>query len=320
MKRILAVLLACAAVLSAASCSSGSSSASESKADTTTAESQTENDPETESEAEPEPEPLVLDDTPLVVPELEIPDLETVKAEYAAAEKERAELYEKLSKEYDHPVINITTEGGKKIKKKDEYSAAVIDLFNCDEQYKLSAAGGVKVRGNSTADQGREKPYRIKFEEKHNMLGLHDGEEYKSWVLLKSNWNLVPDYMAFNLAKKIFGGEYYSSDVEYVNVYVNGKYMDLYILCEQNQAQRLGLVEPEEGTNEADIGYFVEMDNYPGESSLLHSRIFNRAHQGYRRREPHTCLGGIQRQEQDKYSGAAGLHREIYQGRLADRL
>ena len=107
----------------------------------------------------------------------------------------------------DAPCISITTEGEAKVRSKDKYTACVVDVFNCDDQFKLSAAGGIKVRGNSTADQGDEKPYRLKFEEKHNMLGLHDGNEYKSWVLLRSYWNFAPDYTAFNLAKAIFDGK-----------------------------------------------------------------------------------------------------------------
>lgn len=161
------------------------------------------------------------------------------------------------------PVVHILTYENQRVLSKDEYVTSVIDVFNCGEEYRLTAEGGVKVRGNSTAD-GSEKPYRIKFDKKQNMLGLHDGEKFKSWVLLRSQWNLIPDFMGFSLAETIFDGEYYSSDCTYVNVYMNGKYLGLYLLCEQNQAceGRVEVYEPKKGETQTDIGYFIEMDNY----------------------------------------------------------
>lgn len=161
------------------------------------------------------------------------------------------------------PVVHILTYENKRVLSKEEYVTSVIDVFNCGEEYRLTAEGGVKVRGNSTAD-GSEKPYRIKFDKKQNMLGLHDGEKFKSWVLLRSQWNLVPDFMGFSLAETIFDGEYYCSDCTYVNVYMNGKYLGLYLLCEQNQATegRVEVYEPKKDETQTDIGYFIEMDNY----------------------------------------------------------
>lgn len=201
-----------------------------------------------------------------------------MEKQYKAKSAELAGFFGKVRKEKDFPAINITTLDEKKILSKDEYVTSVIDVFNCDEKYVLSAEGGVKVRGNSTADQGDEKPYRIKFNDKHNMLGLNGGKEFKSWVLLRSYWNLAPDYMAFNLAKEIFDGEYYCSDCKYVNLYLNGEYAGIYLLAEQNQAAKGRVEVTEAKADEApeDIGYFIEMDNYAGDEhpyfTVLHSK------------------------------------------------
>lgn len=175
-------------------------------------------------------------------------------------------LIEKTSKSQTMPVVHITTYNNERVLSKEYYVDSVIDVFNCGEEYRLTAQGGVKVRGNSTAD-GNEKPYRIKFEKKQNMLGLHDGMKFKSWVLLRSQWNLIPDYTGFSLAEEIFDGEYYSSDSTYVNVYMNGKYLGLYLLCEQNQSGegRVEVYEPEKDELQPEIGYFLEMDNYANE-------------------------------------------------------
>ena len=176
-------------------------------------------------------------------------------------------LFDEISEVVEFPAINITTLDEEKILSKDEYVTSVVDVVNCDESFVLSAEAGVKVRGNSTADQDDEKPYRIKFTEKHNVLGLHDGKEYKSWVLLRSYWNLCPDYMAFKLAKAIFDGEYYCTDCAYVNLFINGKYAGLYLLAEQNQAAkgRVEVYEPSKGETQTEIGFLIELDNYAGE-------------------------------------------------------
>jgi len=172
---------------------------------------------------------------------------------------------ESIGGEKDHPCIRITTEEGQPILSRKEYVPAEIRVFNCDAAYELTAEGGIRVRGNSTAEQGDEKPYRIKFTEKQNLLGLHDGKKYKSWVLLRAYENLATDYMAFHLAKAIFGGKYYSSDSCYVNLYINDVYRGIYVLCEQSQAAkgRIDVYEPHEDETGIEIGYLLEMDNYP---------------------------------------------------------
>ena len=192
------------------------------------------------------------------------PDASDIESWYALQKNDIDRRLEEISAEKDHPCVYVTTLDGQAILSRDQYVPAMIDVFNCEEEFRLTAPGGIRVRGNSTAEQGDEKPYRIKFEKKQNMLGLHDGRAYKSWVLLRSYRYLAPDYMAFNLAEAIFGGKYYSSDCVYVNLYLNGQHAGVYVLCEQNQAAkgRISVNEPEEGDERTDVGYLVEMDNY----------------------------------------------------------
>ena len=206
----------------------------------------------------------------LVMPEAEIDttneDGKKMYQQYMDQKEKYIKRYEKLCTEMTLPIVSIITLDNKEILSKEEYVTSVVDVFNCEEEYSFSASGGVKVRGNSTAD-GDEKPYRIKFDSKQNMLGLHNGAEYKSWVLLRSQWNLAMDYTGFNLAKAIFQGEYYSSDCKYVDVYVNGRFKGIYLLCEQNQAAdgRVDIQEPDATEKNTDRGYLVEIDNYANE-------------------------------------------------------
>ena len=176
----------------------------------------------------------------------------------------QSKVYKDHNQNRDHPCVYVATQNGQAVLSKQEYVPAIIGVYNCADKYRLTAPGGIKVRGNSTTEYDDEKPYRIKFEKKQNMLGLHEGKPYKSWVLLLSCWNLVPDYMAFNLAKTIFDGKYYSSDCIFVNLYINGIYRGIYLLCEQSQAARgrIDVNEPKKGEVQTNIGYLLELDNY----------------------------------------------------------
>ncbi len=208
----------------------------------------------------------VMEGKPYTLAENADEDTEKMYGQYTEQREKYLKRYEKLAEGLELPMVSIITLDKKEILSRDEYVTSVVDVFNCDEDFAFSAAAGVKVRGNSTADTP-EKPYRIKFDKKQNMLGLHEGKEYKSWVLLKSQWNLAMDYMGFNLADAILEDRYYSSDCTYVNVYVNGRFKGIYLLCEQNQVAdgRVDIYEPKKDETGTDIGYLVELDNYAEE-------------------------------------------------------
>ncbi len=176
------------------------------------------------------------------------------------------------------PVININTADGSsdfvtqyvldhKLQGLIDYVDATITVNHCDEQYVIEdAEAKVKVRGNYTLNCVK-KPIRIKFSEKRNLLGLHDEEEYKSWVLL-ADWvdiSMLRNYTAFYLGKTILGSDgYYCTDFRNVEVYVNNQYWGVYLLAEQQEVKdgRTSVPEVEDGYTGTDIGYFFEYDGY----------------------------------------------------------
>lgn len=224
---------------------------------------------------------------PVKIPEgVEMSDLTPEQRYYVyGIDKEKQEAYYNKISNIKLPIIHISTENKQNITSLENYVNCLVDVFNCDEEYKLEAEyAGIRVRGNSTAYYGdvnqilkNQVPYRIKFDKKTNMMGLNDGAKCKSWVLLKSQWNVVPDYMAFELAKAIMDGEYYSSDCTFAYVYVNKVFKGLYLLCEQNQINknRVDLPEHEEGYTGTDIGYFLELDNYASENPYWFSMDYS---------------------------------------------
>lgn len=191
---------------------------------------------------------------------------------FGLSRSEREAYYEKISAECEFPIIHVSTENEKNVVSRENYVNCLVEVFNCDDFYVMDAtSAGIRVRGNASAYYGDESkilkngaPYRIKFTNKQNMLGLNDDAACKSWVLLKTYDTAVSDYLGLKLAKAINNGDYYTSDCMFVQLYMNEKYMGVYVLCEQTQANnyRIDIEECEEGYTGTDIGYLVELDNY----------------------------------------------------------
>lgn len=178
----------------------------------------------------------------------------------------------KASKNVKLPIINVTTKKNEDIFSLEKYVSCIVDVFNCDEAQIIDeASAGIKVRGNSSAYYGDvEKilkntvPYRIKFDSKTNMLGLNDGAKCKSWVLLKSDWDLIRNDIALRFGRAIIGDDAFCSDAQFVYLYVNDIFQGIYVLCEQSQvnSNRVNITEPEKGYTGVDTGYYLEIDNY----------------------------------------------------------
>ena len=125
--------------------------------------------------------------------------------------------------------------------------------------------GQVKVRGNWTTSYDK-KSLRIKFEKKQNLCGLNGGEKYKNWVLLAvwKDASFLRDATALKMFKALFGDEYYASDCQLVEVEVNGEYLGVYLLAEQQETNggRIEITKAKDNYAGTDIGYLIEFDSY----------------------------------------------------------
>ena len=159
------------------------------------------------------------------------------------------------------------TKFNKNTKKDVKYVKATISVGNCEEEYVMTdVAAEVKVRGNATLNY-EKKPIRIKFEKKQKLLGLHDDEKYKSWVLLADykDLSMMNNSLAFYLGNAILGSDgYYCTDFRNVEVYLNGQYWGVYLLVEQQEVKdnRSSVPEVDDDYTGTDIGYFFEYDGY----------------------------------------------------------
>jgi len=115
---------------------------------------------------------------------------------------------------------------------KSPYTACTVQVAGNGKYADISPrAARIKLRGNSTRLWYPKKPYRIKFEEKTEMLGLGAN---KDWVLL-ANFRDPTNFMnalAFDVAREMQSFEFVNAN-RFVEVEINGDYKGLYQLTEQ---------------------------------------------------------------------------------------
>ena len=159
------------------------------------------------------------------------------------------------------PRLDIYTDDGGDVTSKDVYKHGTATLSNCHEKFAFENVGvNIRARGNSTFGAPK-KPFRLKFDKKQEMLGLNGGKAYKSWVLLADYYDgsMLRTFGTFKFAKALMESKYYSSDCTHVEVYLNGEYRGVYLLCEQTQMNRgrVDIPEKEDGDNSLEHGYLM---------------------------------------------------------------
>lgn len=150
---------------------------------------------------------------------------------------EDATLYAVRQTDFENyfPVIRIDTNNVAP-SDTDEYTPASITVENTDEAFAFEdVSAGIRLRGNSTRGFDK-KPYRIKFDKKQSMFGE---TKHKSWVLLAMylDPSLIRDYFAHTLAQN-FDNLEFASCAYHVELYLNGTYQGVYLLCDQMQEQK----------------------------------------------------------------------------------
>lgn len=153
----------------------------------------------------------------------------------------------------------ITTADGRDITSRDEYKDCHIALNARGAFSDLSLNATIRGRGNSSFLWYDKKPFRLKLNEKHKILGLGKA---KSWVLL-ANYRDVTDLMnTFVFEAGRWMGLPYTNHTRYVELFVNGDYRGLYQLTEQVQqnSNRVAV------SKERGILLSLDVDDGPSES------------------------------------------------------
>ncbi len=161
------------------------------------------------------------------------------------------------------PVIYINTVDSTGINSDEEYTPCSVTLNYNQSIYDFtSLEAGIRLRGNST-QQYAKKPYRIKFAEDIQLLGLGQGAS-KSWLLLGEyvDYSMLRNKTAFDLANGLLT-QTFVSDTEFVEVYVNGVYQGVYLLAEQTHINEYRVNIDESGAIDpsiVDTGYLIELE------------------------------------------------------------
>ncbi len=167
------------------------------------------------------------------------------------------------------PIISITTENGAKIVSKTEYINGTISVLNCDEKYEITElAMQIRGRGNYTWNSqyliDGKVPYKIKLSSKQNLLGEGSGKA-KVWTLIADHCDqaLLRNYTVLNFARSLSGIDW-NSAAQSVELYLNGEYRGVFLLCEQNQVNefRVNVNDDVNVTDPAQRGYLIEMSGY----------------------------------------------------------
>lgn len=146
----------------------------------------------------------------------------------------------------DMAVIEIVTEGNAPIVSKEEYLSAEVTVKHGDEVVE-NIACNIRGRGNSSWYNAEKKSYRLKFEEKTSLLGR---AKDKSWSLVANYFDktLLRNELAFNMSR--MSSLLYTTATDYVEVYLNGSYEGVYVLCDHLKT----------GSHRVDADYLMEID------------------------------------------------------------
>ena len=153
----------------------------------------------------------------------------------------------------------VNTKEGRDVTSRDYYTDCHVALNAQGSYSNLSLNGGIRGRGNSSFLWYDKKPYRLKLNDKHKMLGLGKA---KSWVLL-ANYRDVTDLMnTFVFEMGRWMGLPYTNHTRYVELFLNGDYKGIYQLTEQVQQNKNRVAV----SDERGILISLDVDDGPAES------------------------------------------------------
>lgn len=117
----------------------------------------------------------------------------------------------------------------------------------------------IHIRGNSTSGF-KKKSYKVKFDTKQTVL---DMDKNKHWVLNANHDDktMMRQYVGFEIAR-VLDGMHYSPEWRFVNFYLEGKYMGVYILGQNIRISkdRVNIDEIKTGATDITGGYILELD------------------------------------------------------------
>lgn len=164
------------------------------------------------------------------------------------------------------PIIQINTQNAAPIVSKEDYVKCNVSVFNTDYQYQLDNESA-KIRGRGNTSWGKPKnPYKLKFNSKIDLFG---NGKAKTWTLIANyaDPSLVRNYLAYSVGSVFDELEGYTTTTQNVELYLNGEYLGVYLVCEQTETGKTRVNIPEDLVDKkgnvvapSDVGYLLELD------------------------------------------------------------
>ena len=207
------------------------------------------------------------------------------------------------------PIISIDTLDEAPIVSKEEYLGCTVDVSNTTNEFDIEKANGkIRGRGNSTWDAPK-KPYKLKFDDPIDLFG---NGEARTWTLIANHTDLslIRNYLAYSIAL-LFDTQEYTSKMQFVDLYLNGEYRGVYLVCEQVEVHpsRIDITE----SGEIDTGYLIELDGredgvgfyvneefYAIKSPDTDGRLYTEAHGEFIKSYLEKCLEAISSDDYEK--------------------
>lgn len=167
--------------------------------------------------------------------------------------------------------LYITTDSGSPVHDKTEWVGASLTVTGSEGgKYDLSDARmTIKGRGNSSwsssaafqlDDHKSKNSYTIRLDEKTHLLGVGRAPVHK-YVLNANKFDEsgLRNWICFRMGE-LLSGVPYSSDMTWVDLYINGNYRGMYTLCEKVAAGKNRINIESEDMSVLDRGYLVQLD------------------------------------------------------------
>lgn len=163
------------------------------------------------------------------------------------------------------PVFIINTENSKAITSKEIYVPCTITVDNADEEYCFeNYTAQIRGRGNSSWGFPK-KPYKLQFVESSTngkKVNLFGNGSAKTWTLIAdyADLSLSRNALAYKVGSLIDEIADTTTTTQPVEVYLNGSYDGVYLLCEQMQTGKNRVDIEEDLENGVNTGYLLEID------------------------------------------------------------
>ncbi len=168
------------------------------------------------------------------------------------------------------PTVVIHTKDNVAPYDKEHEITCLVTIISNNGTAVLTDTATIRERGNASRTFPK-KPYRIKFANKHKVLGSKASA--KKWTLINNygDKTLMRNQLAFELSRCF--GMPYTPFCAYVDVILNGDYKGCYQLCDQIEVRknRVDITEMTTSDISGDAltgGYLIEADAYAGDEPV----------------------------------------------------